>query len=346
MTDNVIRVNVTTVAPKSISIQGSREQNYINATGDTSGYNAELAKKWAIGEGLIQNIDYSSKHYAGVAKGEAELAGENLSNVQELVNGFGEAVNTATSELIETKDTVLEEINSIGSTTIQEVETVSNQVSTEIDNKAKEAVTTINNAKNSGAATIQTTTTKAIQDIETIKTNAVNTANEANATINTNKTNAITEINNTKTTAVNAVNTSKNQALNDIEKESSSIVNFKEEVNAELENKVDLDDMVPFEMQEVPCITETYVNGTSWYRVYSDGWCEQGGKVANSIDGSTITFLKPFINANYTLTGALLEGSYTTTYEHFNISSVTETGFYFRAMDNYGLLWAAKGYIA
>jgi hypothetical protein len=46
-------------------------------------------------------------------------------------------------------------------------------------------------------------------------------------------------------------------------------------------------------------VVETYVNGTSWYRVYSDGWCEQGGfATANGF----ITFLKPFLNNNFIFT--------------------------------------------
>ena len=46
-------------------------------------------------------------------------------------------------------------------------------------------------------------------------------------------------------------------------------------------------------------IIETYVNGASWYRVYSDGWCEQGG---HADKGVTVTFIKPFKDTNYTLT--------------------------------------------
>ena len=44
-----------------------------------------------------------------------------------------------------------------------------------------------------------------------------------------------------------------------------------------------------------PRIVETYVNGTSWYRVWSDGWCEQGGRF-QSADGTDtgVNFLKPF----------------------------------------------------
>lgn len=42
-------------------------------------------------------------------------------------------------------------------------------------------------------------------------------------------------------------------------------------------------------------IIENYVNGTSWYRIYSDGWCEQGGNLTVN-QKATIKFLKPFKN--------------------------------------------------
>ena len=42
----------------------------------------------------------------------------------------------------------------------------------------------------------------------------------------------------------------------------------------------------------------TYVNGSAWYRIYTDGWCEQGGDISN--DNVTITLLKPFASTNYT----------------------------------------------
>lgn len=50
-----------------------------------------------------------------------------------------------------------------------------------------------------------------------------------------------------------------------------------------------------------PYITETYVNGTSWYRVYSDGWCEQGGRQSINNNGVTVTYLKPFKDTNYSI---------------------------------------------
>jgi len=55
---------------------------------------------------------------------------------------------------------------------------------------------------------------------------------------------------------------------------------------------------------DTPHIIETYRNGTSWYRVYSDGWCEQGGLVNNGASGNGslvayATLLKPYKDTNY-----------------------------------------------
>ncbi len=42
-------------------------------------------------------------------------------------------------------------------------------------------------------------------------------------------------------------------------------------------------------------VVESYRNGTEWYRVWSDGWLEQGGQVTK-VTGGNITFLKAFKN--------------------------------------------------
>lgn len=50
-------------------------------------------------------------------------------------------------------------------------------------------------------------------------------------------------------------------------------------------------------------ITETWSNGTSWYRKYSDGWIEQGGNFTKPRDTKvTTTFPVAFKNTNYTIT--------------------------------------------
>ena len=70
-----------------------------------------------------------------------------------------------------------------------------------------------------------------------------------------------------------------------------------------------------------PYITETYQNGTSWYRVWSDGWCEQGGIYTNSGSAGkyTITLPKSYQNTSYYVIGSitgteLTQGSVGTAY--------------------------------
>ena len=47
-------------------------------------------------------------------------------------------------------------------------------------------------------------------------------------------------------------------------------------------------------------ITENYVNGYSWFRVFSDGWCEQGGVISSKVKTNIkITLLKKYANTNY-----------------------------------------------
>ena len=54
-------------------------------------------------------------------------------------------------------------------------------------------------------------------------------------------------------------------------------------------------------------IIETWNEGTEWYRIWSDGWIEQGGTTGlitsgDSYNSKTITFKKSFKNTNYTFT--------------------------------------------
>lgn len=46
-------------------------------------------------------------------------------------------------------------------------------------------------------------------------------------------------------------------------------------------------------------VVETYKNGNSWYRVWSDGWIEQGGQTTSSTGVGTLNFIRPFLTTNY-----------------------------------------------
>lgn len=53
-------------------------------------------------------------------------------------------------------------------------------------------------------------------------------------------------------------------------------------------------------IQGIPItVVSAYNNGTSWYRIYSDGWIEQGGYGANS--ATSISLVLSFKNTNYSI---------------------------------------------
>lgn len=94
---------------------------------------------------------------------------------------------------------------------------------------------------------------------------------------------------------------------------------------------------------DAPCyVIENYVNGTSWYRTYSDKWIEQG-KYQGAVS-ATINFLKAFKNTNYCIAGAIIPGNYNQTWEHFNYSGFTTSSFYFNSIDGYSTRFFACGY--
>lgn len=71
-----------------------------------------------------------------------------------------------------------------------------------------------------------------------------------------------------------------------------------DEIATDLNEKVDKSQLV-----DADVVVERYQSGTSWYRLYNSGWCEQGGRIANSTDGGTsITLLKPYRDTLYTIT--------------------------------------------
>lgn len=51
---------------------------------------------------------------------------------------------------------------------------------------------------------------------------------------------------------------------------------------------------------DVDYVVESYQNGTSWYRVYKSGWCEQGNSTELiPTTGQAVVFLKPFASDDF-----------------------------------------------
>lgn len=86
------------------------------------------------------------------------------------------------------------------------------------------------------------------------------------------------------------------------------------------------------DLQRVECVVETYRNGNSWYRLWSDGWIEQGGYLSAA---GTITFLKEFKYANYTVSHMPISAA-----DPYVSNRTTTT----MTITGAGCLWIARGY--
>lgn len=87
-------------------------------------------------------------------------------------------------------------------------------------------------------------------------------------------------------------------------------------------------------------ITETYHNGLSWYRVYSDGWIEQGGTYSAAGNGATVTiaFIKPFVTTNY---NCMISGNFN---QHAKTNAYIEFDSCYGNTSKPAGYWVASGY--
>lgn len=102
-----------------------------------------------------------------------------------------------------------------------------------------------------------------------------------------------------------------------------------------------------------PHIIETYHSGSSWYRIWSDGWCEQGGSYASTSTDygqQTISLLKPYEDANYDLQVTIIS-TWNNTLAGAGIGIYSKTSLSFvvapqsSGYGGHGGNWMACGYI-
>jgi hypothetical protein len=106
-----IRVNVTASKSQRVNVSSSNIATEITATPDTSQYYSNLAKNWAIAENIVNNEDYSSKHYAKEAQQASELANTYKEATEQAYVSFSEQYANAETELTSIKDASVQEIN-------------------------------------------------------------------------------------------------------------------------------------------------------------------------------------------------------------------------------------------
>lgn len=95
---------------------------------------------------------------------------------------------------------------------------------------------------------------------------------------------------------------------------------------------------------EIRTVVETYQNGNSWYRVWSDNWCEQGGLTTKE----NVTLMKPMQHGSsgtYNVQTAPLSTS--AVYNGQTVWYVSTTGFTIIGANSTsgGAYWLASGYL-
>lgn len=159
----------------NITVSSSGNTANTKVTPDYAQYYSEKSKEWAISDRIVDNIDYSSKHYANESKKQADIS------------------TTKATEVVES-----------GNTSVSNIESARDNAITDITNQESLSVDNVNTA---GATQIALATEQAniATQQATIATNkaseVVASGNEALSNIDTAKDNAITLITNQETTS-------------------------------------------------------------------------------------------------------------------------------------------------
>ena len=108
---------------------------------------------------------------------------------------------------------------------------------------------------------------------------------------------------------------------------------------------------INFSNVNVPFITDSYRNGQSWYRIWSDGWIEQGGYIG-SVSSGTLEFLYPFTTTDYSVLSGIKNLNPNQPHSvYWNNYTLTSVGYSTRVQSGQGAaagstcsVWYAFGY--
>ena len=95
-------------------------------------------------------------------------------------------------------------------------------------------------------------------------------------------------------------------------------------------------------------VVESGGSSDKWYRLWSDGWLEQGGEAAitDGSHGVVTSFLKSFKDTSYTITETGLSGTHSYEYTDTWIEKRSASSFYWTKWGNYKMSYYACGYAA
>lgn len=224
--------DINTVASNIEDIQNAEENATIaKEKAQESADYSELSKKWAISDELVENIDYSSKHYAEVSKAQAEISTNKTNEVVESANNALENIEAnstnAITEITELFDSSKQEISSLTTSTLSSITSLSNNTKNEISTLKTDSLEEITNTKNIAISDIETLTDNSKTEIETLGNEKIELA-----TVQTEI--AITKASEASQSASNALKSAENSALSEASAKESENNAKTSETNAKI----------------------------------------------------------------------------------------------------------------
>ena len=105
---------------------------------------------------------------------------------------------------------------------------------------------------------------------------------------------------------------------------------------------------LPKRTSEHGTLIKSYSSGNDWYRIYQDGWCEQGGTTTSTAhSGITINLIKKYTSTTYTITIGSIEltSNYETSIDNITTSSFKVTSNKGGSNTSGRISWRTAGYI-
>lgn len=97
-------------------------------------------------------------------------------------------------------------------------------------------------------------------------------------------------------------------------------------------------------------LIRSWKEGTSWYKLYSDGWCEQGGEFQTTSVKSSLTFIKQMYDTNYNIQANAITYADADSGAYVGFGDLTVSGCYVYTGDDetYNsavIRWSVQGYV-
>ena len=214
-----------------------------------------------------------------------ETENGDVPTVAKQLKDIREAITGGVSDVVAEAESARDEAKSVRDNAL----TIKNEIE-QLKTDTEEATETAKSYKNMAQTTfnsISSAVNKGIADVQTETQNQIATL----------QTTGDIQVNRTQTAATEQIQLASNQA----DRAETAAVRAENATN----NKIDVDLNNISKETLFSKLFTTYSDGASWYRIWPDGWIEQGG-IANAGGTVTVTFLKAFKDTNYTVVATTL----------------------------------------